>query len=90
MKIKESYLLKEAGDIYVLFPVGQNVVDYKHILTLNATGYFIVKKLLQETGYEELLTVMIQEYEPSEDEMPILKKDLDDFLQQLRDKDILE
>ena len=49
-----------------------------------------MKKLLQETGYEELLTEMIQEYEPSEDEMPILKKDLDDFLQQLRDNDILE
>lgn len=90
MKIKENYLLKELGDTYMLFPVGQNVVDYKNILQLNGTGYFIAKELLQETSYEELLDRMAAAYEATEDERPILQKDLDFFLAQLRDRDILE
>lgn len=90
MKIKEDYLLKEAGDVYMLFPVGQNVVDYKGILQLNDSGYFIAKQLLQEISYEELLDSMVGEYEAVGEEVEILKRDLDSFILQLRERDILE
>lgn len=90
MKIKENYLLKELGDTYMLFPVGQNVVDYKNMLQLNGTGYFIARELLQETSYEDLLERMAKEYEATEEERPILQKDLDLFLAQLKERDILE
>lgn len=90
MKITEGYLLKEIADCYVLIPVGQNVVDYKKMIHLNESGYFIVKKLQEEIGYEELLNALVTEYQAEEDEIAILKSDLDEFLNKLEEKGLLQ
>lgn len=90
MKIKDTFSLKEVGDIYMLFPVGQNVVDYANIIRLNGSGYFIATKLLNEITYDELLSAMVFEYDAAPDEVHILKKDLDNFLHVLDDRGILE
>ena len=90
MKIRDTYLLKKAGDSYFLFTVGQNAVDYKHMLELNGTGYFITTQLLNEITYDELLKKLIAEYEATEEDLPILRRDLDIFVYQLREREILE
>ena len=55
MKIRDTYLLKEAGGSYFLFPVGQNAVDFKRMLELNETGYYIANQLLNDISYDDLL-----------------------------------
>ena len=90
MRLQEGYLLKEIAGEYVLFPFGQNVVDYKHMLELNGTGYFITTQLLTEITYDELLKKLIAEYEATEEDLPILRRDLDIFVYQLREREILE
>lgn len=89
MKIAEGYLVKEVAEQFVLFPIGQNIVDYKSILTVNKTGKFVVEHLQEEISYEELLLKMVEEYEASKEEEEILKKDLNLFLDQLRTYNIL-
>ena len=79
MKIRDTYLLKEAGGSYFLFPVGQNAVDFKRMLELNETGYYIANQLLNDISYDDLLKKIVEEYEASEEEICILKEDLNLF-----------
>lgn len=90
MKIRDTYLLKEAGDSYFLFPVGQNAVDFKRMLELNETGYYIANQLLNDISYDDLLKKIVEEYEASEEEISILKEDLNLFLHKLQEREILE
>lgn len=89
MKIKENYMLREIAGNFVVIPVGQNVADYKNMLHLNETGVFLWKALQNEITFEEILNNMITEYEASEDEVPILEKDLNEFLNKLRSLELL-
>lgn len=90
MKIRDTYLLKEAGGSYFLFPVGQNAVDFKRMLELNETGYYIANQLLNDISYDDLLKKIVEEYEASEEEISILKEDLNLFLHKLQEREILE
>ena len=38
---KDGYLVREIADSYVVVPVGERVIDFKGIMTLNDTGLFI-------------------------------------------------
>ena len=89
MKLKENYMLREIAGNFVVIPVGQNVVDYKNMLHLNETGVFLWNALQNEITFETLLKNMTVEYEASEDEISILEKDLNEFLDKLRTMELL-
>lgn len=89
MKLSEGYLVKEIAGSYVLLPVGQNVVDYQHILHVNETGYFIVSQLKTEVTYDNLLERLVVAYEADAEDKEALKADLDAFLEKLREKKLL-
>lgn len=89
MKLKGGYLLKEVAGEYVLFPVGQNVVDSKRIVRTNETGRFIVKKLQDGVDFDTLVHALAEKYEASEEDMPRLKADADFFLAKLRLQELL-
>lgn len=89
MKLSEGYLVKEIAGNYVLLPVGQNVVDYQHILHVNETGYFIVSQLKTEVTYDNLLERLVVAYEADAEDKEALKADLDAFLEKLREKKLL-
>lgn len=89
MKLSEGYLVKEIAGSYVLLPVGQNVVDYQHILHVNETGYFIVSQLKTEITYDNLLERLAVAYEADAEDKEVLKADLDAFLEKLREKKLL-
>lgn len=90
MKLKEGYMLKEIAGNHVAIPVGQNIVDYKEMLHLNKTGVFIWKLLKEDITYEDLLDKMTVEYEATQEEQEILKKDLDEFLETIKTLDLFE
>ena len=90
MKLKEGYMLKEIAGNHVAIPVGQNIVDYKGMLHLNKTGVFIWKLLKDDITYEDLLNKMTVEYEATQEEQEVLKKDLDEFLETIKTLDLFE
>lgn len=89
MKVKENYMLREIAGNFVVIPVGQNVADYKNMLHLNETGVFLWNELQNEISFDELLKRMAVKYEASEDEVSILEKDLNEFLDKLRKLEVL-
>lgn len=85
MKLSEQYMVQEILDSYVMLPIGQNVVDNKSILLLNKTGFFIVNKLQNGIDYDKMIEAIQNEYEAASEEIPIIRMDLDRFLNQLRE-----
>lgn len=89
MKVKENYMLREIAGNFVVIPVGQNVADYKNMLHLNETSVFLWNELQNEISFDELLNRMAVKYEASENEVSILEKDLNEFLDKLRKLEVL-
>jgi len=84
MKLKDGFLLKEIAGAYAIFPVGQNVVEYRNIVSVNETGRYIVEQLQNEQTYHELLDKFLKEYEAEDElEKAQLQEDLDRFLDNL-------
>lgn len=90
MKIKDGYVLKKVVDEYVLYPVGQNVVEARGLMKINMTAKFILEKMENEITYDDLLQSIVDEYEAeSEEEVERVRKDLDRFLDSLRHRWLL-
>lgn len=71
-------------------PYGQRAVENSNILRINDTTKFLWDILQNDTSYEELLKQMKEKYQASEEELPILKQDLDEFLAKARKLQLLE
>ncbi|NBJ14682.1 MAG: PqqD family protein [Dehalobacter sp. 4CP] len=87
MKIKEGYLVRKIADCYIVVPVGERVIEFKGIMTLNDTGNFIWRGLTEDISYNQLLASILDEYEIDE---VTAKADLDDFIQSARESGVLE
>lgn len=87
MKLKKGYLVREIAGCYVVVPVGERVIDFKGIMTLNDTGNFIWKCLSDEITYSQLLTLILEEYEIDE---ATARAGLAEFLNSAREGGVLE
>ena len=87
MKLKEGFLLKEIAGSWVVVPVGEQVVDFQMMMTLNETGSFLWENLKNEISKEELLNALLSEYEV---EKSVAEADVDEFLKILSEKGLLE
>ena len=89
VRLKEGYLLKEVAGEYVLFPVGQNIVDSKSILRINDVGRFLVENLQNEIDVDSLVQIVATKYEATEEDLPRIKADVDFFISKLRIQKLL-
>ena len=87
MKIKEGFLLKEVAGNNIIVPIGDNLVDFSAMITVNETGAFLWKMLEKGAEIDELVTSLTGEFDVSEE---IAKEDITDFINVLKDKGILE
>ena len=87
MKVKTGYLVREIADCHIVVPIGERVIDFKGIMTLNDTGSFIWKCLSHDISYSQLLHSVLDEYEIDE---TTAKADLDEFLIVAQESGVLE
>jgi len=87
MKIKKGYMVRDIADTYIVVPVGERVIDFKGIMTLNETGYFLWNKLTDGISYDDLLKALLDEYEVDE---ATARADLDEFLGVARENGVIE
>ncbi|HKM29173.1 MAG TPA: PqqD family protein [Bacilli bacterium] len=87
MKIKKGFMLREVAGNYVVVPVGEASKEFKGIITLNISGAFLWKSLLEETTKEKLLEKFLGEYDIDQE---TATKDIDVFLDKVRSVNILE
>lgn len=88
MKIKEGFILREIAGSFVVVPVGQNLVDFSSMITLNETGAFLWNALSEGASEDELCKKLLSEYEGVSEEDAL--SDIKDFIKILEEKDILE
>ena len=65
MKLKENFLLRQVADTWVVMPIGQEMLDFNGMLTLNETGAFLWQRLQEGADLEGLVKALTAEYEVS-------------------------
>lgn len=87
MKIQPGFMLRNIADSYVVVPVGDNIVDFSAMITLNETGAFLWNLLTDDLNTEELANALCAEYEVEYDDA---KKDVEEFVSILSEKRVLK
>jgi hypothetical protein len=87
MRRKSGFALRKVGEVNIVVPLGQKVLDLNGVITLNETGAFIWEQLGEERSLDELVEAVSQEFDVEPDQA---RKDIEDFLEDLRKFDMLE
>lgn len=66
MKIKSGFMLRNVIDSWVVVPLGERVVDFNGLITLNETGAYLWEQLKEETEKENLIKALLSEYDVDE------------------------
>lgn len=83
MKQAKGYLLKNICGVPYILPYGQNIADLKRGVRLNESGVFLWNALTSPISRENLLFNFASHYQAEPQMLPVLEKDLDQFLQTL-------
>lgn len=87
MKIRSGYMLRKVIDTYVIMGLGSANYTPNQIMSLNETGAYLWGLLEKGSDKQALIDNLISEYEV---DLTTAEKDVDIFLGQLRDKDLIE
>lgn len=87
MKIKENFLLRQVADTWVVMPIGQEMLDFNGMLTLNESGALLWNALEQGVDREKLVDALLAEYDVSRE---VALADVDAFLGKLVSAGCLE
>ena len=87
MIIKPDYILRQVLDYYIVLGVGSEAYAPNEIMSLNETGAFLWELLKKGAKQEELVSRLVGEYEVDEQ---TAAKDVESFLAQLREKELIE
>ncbi len=88
MKIKDGFILREIAGSFVVVPVGQNLVDFSSMITLNETASFLWNCLVEGADEAALCEKLLTEYEGVTKEDALA--DIKEFIKVLEEKNILE
>ena len=86
MEVKKQLVLREIAGDYALIPVGDTVIKNNGLFSLSETGARIWELLPQADSAEELVEALLEEYDVDRE---TLSRDVDEFLEQLRQLEIL-
>ena len=87
MKIKEGFELISIADEHLAIPIGKEAVSFKGTVALSEAAFFLLKNMKTDKTQEELLKLLISEYDI---DPTIAKKDIDLFIKELQYIDVLE
>lgn len=86
MKINKEFILREIAGEYILVPIGDTPLSFNGLITVNDVGAFIWNNIEKSSSEEELLNLILDEYEVDK---ASAKEDLDEFLGKLRESEII-
>lgn len=86
MKIKEGFMLREVAGQFMVVAVGELSKKFNGIIRLNGVGKYLWENMQNETTADELLKKVTAEYDVDE---ATAKKDIDNFIETLKEADIL-
>lgn len=86
MKFKKEFILREIVGEYILVPINKSTSKFDGLITTNEIGKFIWENYELSKDEEDLLNKILDEYEVDKE---VAKEDLDEFLDKLRQVDII-
>ena len=86
MRIEKNVILREIAGEYILIPTGSMALKFTGIFAINELGVSVWKFLEEGKEEGEIISSLMQEYEVDEE---TLTADVKDFLQSLREKELL-
>ena len=86
MKLKYEFETTELGDQIIAVPVGENAMDFKGVLNLNASAAAILKLLQKDTTADEIVSALTEEYEGTKEDMTAY---VERFINKLREENLL-
>lgn len=86
MKLKFDFAVREIVGEYVMVPLGQGALEFSGMISTSETGAMLVEALKKNVSRQELLEMILTQYEIDEESAA---SDLDDFLAQLRKLNLL-
>lgn len=87
MKLTDAYKQREIMGDVIFVPKGEKVLDFNGLITMNEMGAFIWKLIENGLEFDEILSRIVAEYDVSEAQA---REDLNSFIEELRDKEIIE
>ena len=87
MKIKSDYMIRNIAGTNVVVPIGERVIEFKGMMTLNESAAYIWGFLKEDRTYEEVLAALLEEFDVDE---AVAKSDLNDLLDQMKKSGVLE
>lgn len=87
MKTSEKFVLRNIADSYVVVPVGDNIVDFGAMITINETGAYIWELLKNDTDIDAVVAAMCAEFAVDE---ATARADAEEFIKVLSDNKVLE
>ena len=86
MKLEKEFVLREIAGDYVIIPVGNTVIEFNGLITVNEVGVSIWNMLQNEVTFDQIVQGILNEYEVEES---VAREDIREFLDQLIDGGIL-
>ncbi len=86
MKIKDGFIIRKVGGQNVVAAVGKRSLEFNGIIRLNETGLFLWEQLKKDIDAEALTAALLEEYDIDE---ASAKKDVSDFIEKLKEADLL-
>lgn len=87
MRLKGEFIVREVAGEIIVIPVGHTALNFNGMICLNAVSAQIWSGLQAEKTRDEILELILGEFEVSREEAAA---DLDSFLLKLRESDLLE
>lgn len=87
MKIKEGFTLRPFADQWIALPDQQSQMPRGTVVTFNDVGCFLWKLLQKECSVEEMTEQILAHYDVTTEKA---QNDIQRFVEQLREEDLLE
>lgn len=87
MKLKYEFVERLIVDEYVLVPAGEAARTFGGMITTSEVGATIMRALKRDVSQTELLALLMEEYDV---DAQTANSDLNAFVQQLRELNVLE
>ena len=87
MKLKYDFAVREIVGEYVMIPLRKDALNFSGMVSTSETGAAIIEALRDEISREELLQILLDQFDIDE---ATASADLDEFLTQLRKNNVLD
>lgn len=87
IKQKQGYILRNVMEEYMLFPVGEEMQEFKGTILLNELAAFIWEKLENPVDMDNLIKIILEEYSVEKEEV---RNDLHEILNIFNEYGIIE